>query len=297
VNSFFFGYAISETDHDGNNPYRSYPRPFIQDLEAYVAWLRELVQLKRSQGCVALKIPIAYDRGLDFEAVSHARASQAFETITRRFASIESPAEANPAANDGGNLPSNAPSTGTSRAAEVGIASQDERFSGLPVLPGCRMAAELGCRSRSTPAPPGKRTTPYACWKPSEEPDTQFVLLHCSYRGSRMPATWSAASQRPRRPEHAAAVFFPGGENDADELIEGANSHQVAWGCDTWTPEESYGSLLALRHVLARTLSERIAGGYLDKEAAAFFIDNILYHNPQRLYRLEPQPGARQGGE
>ena len=82
-----------------------------------------------------------------------------------------------------------------------------------------------------------------------------------------------------------------------DELIEGANSHKMAWGCDTWTPEESYGSLLALRHVLARTLSERIADGYLDQEAAAFLIENILYHNPQQLYRLAVQPVSRQGGE
>ncbi len=75
-----------------------------------------------------------------------------------------------------------------------------------------------------------------------------------------------------------------------EELIEGANSDKAAWGCDTWTPEESYAALLALRHVLARTLSGRIANGYFDQQAAEFLIDNILYHNPSQLYGLHDHP-------
>jgi hypothetical protein len=29
-------------------------------------------------------------------------------------------------------------------------------------------------------------------------------------------------------------------------LIEAGAAERVCWGCDTWTPEESYGSRLAL---------------------------------------------------
>ena len=35
------------------------------------------------------------------------------------------------------------------------------------------------------------------------------------------------------------------------ELIERATLDRIFWGCDTWTAEESFGALLAFRHVLA----------------------------------------------
>ncbi len=291
VNSFFFGYALSETDHDGNNPYRLYPRPFILELEAYVDWLRESVQLKRSQGCVALKIPIAYDRGLDFREVSHSRASQAFEVITRRFASLESETETSPAVNHGEELPSNAPSTGTSRAAEMGIEPQDVKdFQDYLFFQVCRLAAEFRLPLQvHTGTGQGKSTNALFLLEAIQKnPEAQFVLLHCSYPwiqdtsflASRFSNVHTDLSMLPLFSSQAAGMVL-------EELIEGANSHQVAWGCDTWTPEESYAALLALRHVLARMLSVRIANGYFDQEAAEFLIDNILYHNPKQLYGLQ----------
>ena len=291
VNSFFFGYALSETDHDGNNPYRLYPRPFILELEAYLDWLRETVRLKRSQGCVALKVPIAYDRGLDFKEVSHTRASQVFASITRRFASLERPAETSPAVIHGENLPSNSPSTGTSRAVELGIASQDVKdFQDYLFFQVCQVAAELKMPLQvHTGTGQGKNTNALCLLETIQKnPDTQFVLLHCSYPwiqdasylASRFPNVHADLSMLPLFSSQAAGTVL-------EELIEGVNSHKAAWGCDTWTPEESYAALLALRHVLAWTLASRIANGYFDQEAAEFLIDNILYHNPKQLYGLQ----------
>ena len=69
VNAFFFGYSPAAREHDGNNPYELSPHAFILDLDEYVAWVHKSILNHQAAGCVALKIPIAYDRGLDFEPV------------------------------------------------------------------------------------------------------------------------------------------------------------------------------------------------------------------------------------
>ena len=68
------------------------------------------------------------------------------------------------------------------------------------------------------------------------------------------------------------------------ELIERSTADRISWGCDTWTPEESYGSLLALCHVLASTLAKKIMDGYFSSEDAFRFIDHLLSDNPHQLY-------------
>jgi hypothetical protein len=70
------------------------------------------------------------------------------------------------------------------------------------------------------------------------------------------------------------------------ELIERATLDRIFWGCDTWTAEESFGALLAFRHVLASTLAEKIITGYFTREDALLIIDAILLKNPQRFYKL-----------
>ena len=45
-------------------------------------WVRDNLLAHQAGGCVALKIPIAYDRGLDFDPVSDDLARQAFARLT-----------------------------------------------------------------------------------------------------------------------------------------------------------------------------------------------------------------------
>ncbi|HUV90267.1 MAG TPA: amidohydrolase family protein [Anaerolineae bacterium] len=118
-------------------------------------------------------------------------------------------------------------------------------------------------------------------------PETRFVLLHCSY-------PWIADAS-------ALVRFFPNVYPDLSflplistsacrhmlhDLIEGGTSDKVGWGCDTWTPEESYASLLAFRYVLVNVLAEKVEDGYFSVEDARIVIDHILRQNPSGLYRL-----------
>lgn len=296
VNGFFFGYAQTETDHDGNNPYRLYPRPFICELDEYVSWVRGHIVEKTAQGCVALKVPIAYDRGLDFKEVDRARASQAFTALTHRFAAWEVEAsQSEPSI--AGSLPSNAPSSGSSRSVELGLDPQLVKdFQDYLFYQVCQVAAE--CRlplQVHTGSGQGRRTNALQLLEAIQKnPDTQFVLLHCSYPWvqdavtlvSRYANTYADLSMLPLFSSQAARTVL-------EELIENSNSDRLAWGCDTWTPEESLGALLALRGVLANTLAHRIASGYLDQQAAEFLIENLHYRNAQQLYRLGESVGER----
>jgi predicted TIM-barrel fold metal-dependent hydrolase len=70
------------------------------------------------------------------------------------------------------------------------------------------------------------------------------------------------------------------------EIIEIGTQDKICWGCDTWTSEESMGALMAARFVFARTMSDLVQDGYLSKQNGFEFIDNIMYNNAKRLYKL-----------
>jgi predicted TIM-barrel fold metal-dependent hydrolase len=116
-------------------------------------------------------------------------------------------------------------------------------------------------------------------------PETRFVLLHCSYPWiedisllvTNYANVYADLSWVPLISTTAAITLM-------HELIERSTTDRISWGCDTWTPEESYGSLLAFCHALASTFSEKIRDGYLTSKDAFRYIDLILYDNPHQLY-------------
>ncbi len=85
INAFHFGYGPWTADQDGSSPYSLYPHPFITDLDEYLVWVQEKISEKKARGCVALKLPIAYDRGLDFSEVPTDQARAAFGRLTAAF--------------------------------------------------------------------------------------------------------------------------------------------------------------------------------------------------------------------
>ena len=286
VNAFFFGYSANAADHDGNNPYALSPRSFISNLDEYIGWVRDNLLAHRAGGCVALKIPIAYDRGLDFDPVSDEQARQAFARLTA--ASARQP---NQSFRNGRELafPSNAPRNNTppqDKAADPGDVKtfQDHLFFQI-----CQMAADLDLPVQiHTGMGQGRRTNAaYLQTAIRNFPGTRFVLLHCSYPWiqdvsmlvTNFPNVFPDLSWMPLLSSQSAIAML-------HELIERATLDRIFWGCDTWTAEESFGALLAFRHVLAATLSEKAVAGYFTRDDAFLIIDAILLKNPQRFYKL-----------
>lgn len=76
-------------------------------------------------------------------------------------------------------------------------------------------------------------------------------------------------------------------ERALHSLIEAAHdSSRIAWGGDCWLVTESYAGSLAMRSVLTKVLSEKIASGYLPEHRAQRLAERILSENARQLYRL-----------
>jgi hypothetical protein len=286
VNSFFFGYSTSAGDHDGNNPYTLYPRDFIPDLEEYVAWLRSTILFYKTSGCVALKLPIAYDRGLDFCEVTEEKAFKAFSRLTA--ASLRNSSHTEKTV-----FPLNSPTTSSTKPM-LGVNAEDIKiFQDYLFFQLCRIASEADLPLQiHTGMGQGFHTNALQLKDAIQRfPETRFVLLHCSYPWiedmsllvTSYPNVYADLSWVPLISTHAATTLL-------HDLIERSTLDRVCWGCDTWTPEESYGSLLAFCHVLASTLTNKRIDGYLSIQEAYQYIDHVLSINPNQLY--EPAHGS-----
>ena len=282
VNAFFFGYSMVAADHDGNNPYRLYPRAFILDLDEYVAWVRDCVLSYKASGCVALKLPIAYDRGLDFRDIEKEKAQKAFSRLTAKSPRMQNQIENT-------NFPVNAPTYFSAQASTSEDADDVKTFQDYLFFQLCCIASETDLPLQiHTGMGQGFHTNALQLQQAIQKfPETQFVILHCSYPWiedmsllvSNYPNVYPDLSWVPLLSTTAATRLL-------HELIERSTIDRICWGCDTWSPEESYGSLLAFCHTLASTLARKTIDGYFSTQDAYRVIDHILFDNPCRLYKL-----------
>ena len=185
INAFHFGYGPWTVDQDGSSPYTLYPHPFITDLDEYLDWVRQKIRSKKAQGCVALKLPIAYDRGLDFAEVPYNQAQAAFGRLAAAF--LKAPHKPQPAeqSNSDSSIISNVPVQPSAELAPVpGVTAADiKAFQDFLFFQICRNAAELDLPVQiHTGMGQGRRTN--ALWLQEviqKNPQTRFVLLHGSY--------------------------------------------------------------------------------------------------------------------
>ena len=250
VNSFLFGYSPEARDHDGNNALILYNRR-ITDIDEYINFVYGKIREMKKWGCVALKVPVAYDRRLDFTETPKEAAQKAFNE-DRSEADIK--------------------------------AFQDYVFFEF-----CKMASEESLPIQVHTGM-GRLRQSNAMWLREaieKNPATKFVLLHCSY-----PWTQDISALLRYYPNvYPDLSFLPllstvACQHTLHDMIEGGTREKVCWGCDTWTPEESYGSLLAFRHSMVRTMTEKVGVSYLSLEDAKMVMDNITYHNAKSLYKL-----------
>jgi uncharacterized protein len=253
INMFLFGYSVDAKDHNGNNPLKVYNKAF-KDIDDYIFFVKEVIILKKKQGCTALKSALAYDRDLNFTEVSKDKAQKAIECDEAL------------------------------RTEEDIRSFQDYVFFKI-----CEIAAELDLPLQChTGLGELKGTNAMAMREVIEKnPDTKFVLFHCSY-------PWLDDVNGLL---HVYGNVYPdlcwlpiisttAAERMVHELIEVGTSDKVCWGCDTWTSEESYGALLAIRHVLSKALGSKVEEGYFSLKDAKLIADNILYNNASKLYKF-----------
>jgi hypothetical protein len=253
INMYLYGYNRLSEDHNGNNPQRIYDRN-ITDIDSYIDFMREIVVKKKDAGCVALKSALAYDRSIDFHSVPKADARRVFEKNDSKI------------------------------TAEEIRDFQDFIFFEL-----CAIAGDLNIPFQChTGLGEIDRTNAMQMREAIvKHPDTTFVLFHGSY-----PWLDDLCALMHRYPNvYADLCWLPiispsAAKRLLHEILEVGNGDRIVWGCDTWTSEESYGSLLAFRSVFAETLSEKVESGYFDIEEARRLAVNVLSRNAMDLYGI-----------
>ncbi len=252
INSFLSGHSADAQDHNGNNALKLYGE-IPSGFDEYLLFIRRIVAEKKAAGCVALKCASAYDRPLDFQPVSKERAARAYQSKDA--------------------------STGAVRD------FQDYVFYEL-----CRIAAELNLPFQChTGLGRIDRTNALMLREAiARNPETRFVLFHGGYPWTQdiaalahyFPNVYTDICWLPILSTSAAERFL-------SEMLDVTTADKLMWGCDTWTPQESYGALLAMREVLSRVLADRVDRGLADRDGAEVLIERILYRNAAALYRIE----------
>jgi len=254
INHFLFGYSKDAKDHNGNSFYQLYGKD-IKDIDQYILAIKQIIKGKKEDGCIALKSALAYDRGLDFQETSKERAQKVFKA------------------------------NGSPVSQEDIKAFQDYVFFEI-----CKIAAKLELPIQCHTGLGLLHGTNAMAMEEviKKNPATQFVLFHGGYPW--LDDTCGLVHNYPN--VYADLCWLPlistsAAQRILHELIEVGTSDKICWGCDTWTFEESYGALLAGRHVLAKVLSEKINDNYIGLDDAKVIIDNIFYENAKKLYSLD----------
>jgi uncharacterized protein len=250
---FLHGYAIDGHDANNNFPYRMLGLDRMPErMEDYIQAVDERIGVMRSQGCVALKIAIAYERDLAFDPLSDEAARQAYHAPT--------------------------PSPEQVRA-----------FGDAMMFALCRIAAKYDMPIQiHTGLGKLEGSNAMGLKKLIEQnPQTKFSLFHCgypwmddvlgllhNYRNVYPDLCWLPLIST------SAAIRF------IREALEVGDATRLTWGCDTWTAQESYGALLAIRHCLASSLASLCEEDLMTIDQAKTVIRSILKTNAETLYGI-----------
>jgi len=250
VDPFLWAYAPDKKTRDGWS-FGGLFRSGLTDLDALRLYMKETILAFKAKGCVALKSAIAYERGLAFTGRTAAEASFALKR-----------GEA---------------------ASQVDI----EAFQSFMFFEACRLAGEAGLPFQVHTGLGGLRGTRALDLLDAIEghPETKFVLFHGSYpwsddicalvhnhRNVFVDLCWLPLISPTR-----ARVFVK-------EMVELGTADRMSWGCDTWTGEESYGALLAVRDALSSAFGDLVDENWLSLEDARACIERVLRGNAVGLY-------------
>ncbi|MGA2547141.1 MAG: amidohydrolase family protein [Rectinemataceae bacterium] len=250
IDDFLGAWAPKKPNANGNSFHSLHGRRF-GELDELVAFLRESVFAMKSRGAVALKSAIAYERGLEFQKADARLAASAI------------------------------------RKGEGAEPAEVEAFQSHLFFAACGIAAEAGLPFQiHTGLGQLRKTRALGLVDAIEaNPDTKFVLFHGSYPWMddiaalvhNFPNVYPDLCWLPLISTSRAVAFVK-------EMVELGTADKLTWGCDAHHGEESYGALLAARHVLAKAFSELVAEDWMDEEEAADYCARILDRNPRGLY-------------
>ncbi|MBR6739824.1 MAG: amidohydrolase family protein [Clostridia bacterium] len=248
---FFSGWLADKPEPNGFFARSLFEREVLS-VRDYLDQMRSAIEKKKAEGCVALKVAIAYERPIVFENTDLAAAEKALN---------------NPQASE-----SDVIAFGDVVMHEIAEIAAD---TGLP------LQIHTGTGQYEKTNPIGLLGLIKA------HPNTKFHLLHGGFPWVddtyalllATPNVWSDTCWIPYLSTHAARDYLL-------TALEVADTHRLTWGCDTWMPEDSVGALMAMEQVLASTLNGMINDGAIDFSYACYIAKRILSDNAKELFAL-----------
>jgi hypothetical protein len=252
---FIHCYHPDVVDHDGNNPFRFYSQAPTASLQEYLDFLEDLFTKWRDLGAVTMKSASAYDRTLVYGEPDYDLAASVF---------FRPPDKVSPAEHS---------------------AYGDFMFDWF-----CRLCIRLDVPFQVHTGLAKLSGSRPLLLEPiiNKYPEIKFILLHVGY-------PWyadSAGLAHNFSNVYLDMTWVPitstyGAVQALSEFIEVAHSsNRIAWGDDAFTSEESYGALLAWRHVVSKVLAEKVEDGYFSLKEAEAYATKLMYKNAIETYRL-----------
>jgi len=240
-------------DHDGNSPFTFYPQAPRENFDDYLDFIKTLFTGWRRSGAVAMKSASAYERSLRFGEGDLQTARRVFGRPPETVSPLER------------------------------TAYEDFLFDWF-----CRLCMELEVPFQIHTGVARLAGSNPMAFEPVivRYPAVHFVLFHAGYpwydEAAGLLHTYSNVS--------VDMVWVPllsptGAVQALHEFLEVAHSGDlICWGGDARTAEESFGALLAWRHVAAKVLSEKVEDGYLDRTQAERLAHQLMYRSAARRY-------------
>jgi hypothetical protein len=253
INAFVMCHHPEMADHNGTN-LRKFDLPF-DDFAGYLQAFTALIARAKANGTVAMKSALAYDRDISFEPASYDAAARAFGKRPEEIDDDTRRAYQNYMYHYCCDI-----------AAQLGLPFQNH--TGLAKIGG------------SNPM----RLEPAI----AAHPRTTFVLFHGGYPwvheiaglAHNYPNVYPDLTWLPLISPTAAVQAI-------HEWMEVAQTAQgICWGGDAFSGEESVGAALALKHVLAIALAQKVDEGYFGMDDAQTLARMICYENAERVYGL-----------
>ena len=254
LDPFFFGYNREARDHDGQSPYFYADREGIkvETFGEYLSLIDHVLQKGIKEGISALKLAIAYDRGLSFKKVTQEKAEVAFY----RAAGEETPEEI--------------------------VNFQDFLFHYF-----FKKAEELGLPIQIHTGP-GKafQTAPSLLGPIFEEYRTvKISLFHGGFPWIGEPGAMALFYPNLYLDLVWLPLLSPTFSRLAlREWLETTGGARIMMGGDSWNVEGAVGSILFNLETMAQVLGEMVESGYLSIVNAQEIGKMILWNNPQDFF-------------
>ncbi|KAJ7579017.1 amidohydrolase 2 [Mycena floridula] len=127
-------------------------------------------------------------------------------------------------------------------------------------------------------------------------PETTFVLLHSSYPYTREAGYLTAVYSNVFLDFGEVFPFVSGSGQRTiiRQVLELAPTNKILWSTDGhWFPESFYLGTLQARNALYIVLAEIVSSGELTEAQAVTIVQNSLFHNANRIYRLGLTPQTK----